>query len=55
MSEHKSDLSYLVELVTACEWLLNTEDNTGCSEDLTVVSQQAVDKIGNILNTIEWD
>ena len=33
------------ELLEACEYLLLTEDNTDCSEDLTVVASDAIEKI----------
>ena len=38
------------DLFEACKHLLSTEDNTGCSEDLTVVASDAIEKIKSAVN-----
>jgi hypothetical protein len=40
------------DLLEACQYLLSTEDNTGCSEDLTVVASDAIEKIKFALNKV---
>jgi hypothetical protein len=43
-------ISAAPELLEACKYLLMTEDNTGCSEDLTVVASDAIEKIKLVMN-----
>ena len=38
------------DLFEACRYLLSTEDNTGCSENLTVVASDAIEKIKSAVN-----
>jgi hypothetical protein len=41
------------KLLSAANALLDSEDNTGCSEDLTVVSYTAVKKLRDEVNIAE--
>ena len=41
------------KLLSAANALLDSEDNTGCSEDLTVVSYTAVKKLRDEVKTAE--
>ena len=38
------------DLLEACKYLLLTEDNIGCSDDLTVVASDAIERIKFALN-----
>lgn len=40
-------------LIDACKALIETADDTGCSDDLTVVGTREVEKIKTILKDLE--
>ena len=42
------------ELQRACDKLLASEDDTGCTDDLTVVDREPVEKIRTIIEYINW-
>ena len=47
-------MDYLITtLIIECQALLDSEDDTGCSDDLTVVDKSCVESIRKLVNEIE--